>query len=83
MTVYVDQLVDYPGKGKWCHMATDGDLEELLRFAESIGLWRSWCQQHDKLVHYDLTPGKRAQAIQAGAAEVSAVELWARCRKEG
>ena len=48
-----------------------GQLDDLHAFAASIGLKRSWFQDKpDGLPHYDLTAGKRRQAITAGAQEV-------------
>jgi len=74
MAVYVDDAFDgAPGSwGRWTgggHMQADS-LEELHAFAAEIGLKRSWFQhrperpEHD---HYDLTAGKRKQAIARGA----------------
>jgi hypothetical protein len=78
--IMVDELVNYPqapkagaryfGNGKAsCHLTTDGDAAELHAFAARIGLRREWCQYPDDhpLLHYDLTPSKRAQALAAGA----------------
>lgn len=49
--------------------------EELHALAKSIGLKREWCSDHtqpnSKLLHYDLNPNKRIQAIRAGAIEVN------------
>lgn len=36
------------------HLATDGDLDELHKFAQSIGLKREWFQDHPAHPHYDL-----------------------------
>lgn len=84
MTIYVDELFNATPRTaqarkhgtRWCHMTTDGDIEELHRFAESIGLRRSYFQDHVRraLKHYDLTPSKRALAISKGAVEVNAKE---------
>lgn len=74
MSVYVDDaFCGEPGSwGKWTgggHMQADS-LAELHAFAALIGLNRSWFQSkprrpdHD---HYDLTQGKRDEAILAGA----------------
>ncbi|MCI0729666.1 MAG: DUF4031 domain-containing protein [Chloroflexi bacterium] len=80
MTVYVDELRDYPGKGRWCHMATDSDdLEELHRLASLIGLKRVWFQNKKAHPHYDLRSGKRALAVSHGAVEVTSRELVMRC----
>jgi hypothetical protein len=92
--IYVDSLVCYQiapkkggeryfGNGKpSCHMATDGEPEELHRFAESIGLRRSW-YQGGRLGHYDLTPSKRRLAVAKGAVEVLPTELARRCWIDG
>jgi hypothetical protein len=85
MAIYVDELINYNqapkggaryfGNGKpSCHMTTDGDVEELHRFAESIGLRRSWFQARSSTPHYDLTPSKRALAVQKGAVEETVQE---------
>lgn len=75
MTVYVDPIFNYGSKGKWCHMATDGDIDELHQMAASIGVRRAWFQDHPLHPHYDLTTNKRAWAVRNGAVEVSRQEL--------
>lgn len=74
MTFYVDEIRDYPGKGRWSHLWTDGDMEALHLFAESLGLRRTWVHHSGGLIgdftHYDVRPGKRALAIQFGAVEM-------------
>lgn len=81
MSVYVDNA-NIPAKvgrhdSTWCHLITDNpDLEELHRFAESIGLRRAYFQ--DKRYgpkdpgrpHYDVTASKRRAAVAAGAVEI-------------
>jgi hypothetical protein len=85
LTIYVDELKLYPGtgarfggKGKWwCHMVTDGDIEELHAFANKIGLKREWFQgppAHNH-PHYDLTESRQRAAVIAGAALVTSVQL--------
>lgn len=65
----------YFGNGKRsCHMSCNGDIEELHRFAEEIGLKREWFQDHRALPHYDLTANKRVAAINNGAVEMTGVE---------
>jgi hypothetical protein len=80
MAVLVDELREYPGVrlpySTWCHMATDGDPEELHAFAARLGLQRRWYQRD----HYDLPPHGRAAAVALGAEEVSSAELLARMR---
>lgn len=79
MAIYVDPIFNWPGKGEWCHMATDGDLSELHAMAQRIGLKRSWFQNKPRYPHYDLRPSKRTLAIRLGAVEVSGGELIERC----
>ena len=84
--IFVDQIKNYSlssikGRAKrygcsWCHMWTDGDIEELHEFAEKIGMKRSWFQDKS-LKHYDLTAARRALAIDNGAKECSLKE-WMR-----
>jgi len=82
MAIYVDELRHYPGqKWKWCHMATDGNIEELHTFAEKIGLKRQWFQVHPVLSHYDLTPSKRALALRQGATEETSKTMILLCTK--
>lgn len=64
---------------RWCHLFTDGDEEELHRFAATIGMKRRWFQGDRDGGHYDLTPGKRRLAVANGAKEVEqheAVMIW-------
>lgn len=72
MTVYVDQYPEWLGvPKKWQgggHLFGT-DLEELHEFAEFIGLKREW-YQGNQFPHYDLTRGKRSQAIRNGAEEL-------------
>lgn len=69
MSVYVDDsFIEWRGK-RWCHMQAD-DVEELHRFAARLGLKRSWFQTTPGQPwkdHYDVTEGKRQQAIRLGA----------------
>jgi hypothetical protein len=97
MTVYVDPLFTWTGRyhGKdaaqaarvggrnghqWCHLfADENNSTELHALAFRIGMRKEWFQGD----HYDLTPGKRAAAIRAGAVEVdraTAVQIWQKQR---
>ena len=71
MAVYVDGLRTHPG-WKWpsCHLTADS-LQELLTFGEMLGLKRGWLQHSSrgKKAHFDITPGKRAKALDMGAKE--------------
>jgi len=82
MAVYVDSLFLWPLQatkpaaralarrtgGRWCHLTAD-TVDELHAFAARLGLKRAWFQDHSRHPHYDLTPGKRAQAVRMGAIE--------------
>jgi hypothetical protein len=78
MAVYVDTLVKWPGakapfeRGS-CHMTAD-TLDELHAMAARIGLKRAWFQDHRLMPHYDLTPRRRAAAVEAGATEEGCIE---------
>jgi len=79
MSVYVDEIVDHTDaiRGSrlakvsnfWCHMLADS-VEELHAMADRIGLHREWFQGKTR-PHYDLTPSRRARAINAGAIDIS------------
>lgn len=75
MAVYVDALRKCLKNTAWtwdkaCHMVADSD-EELHDFAKRIGLRQNWHQVSDSgLSHYDLTPGRRKEALRAGAIEI-------------
>lgn len=55
---------------EWSHLTAD-TIGELHRFAVRIGLRRSWFQDDGVHPHYDLTAGKRWQAIRAGAQQIT------------
>lgn len=84
MTVYVDEITLYPRKNinpvarrwgmKWCHLFGD-DEEELHLFARSLGLKRSYYQEHRVLPHYDLVTSKRYLALLYGAKEKSSLDF--------
>ena len=58
----------------WCHMAVDGDFEELHAFAAALGIPRHRFQGD----HYDLPPWLRERAVELGAEEVPTAGLLAR-----
>jgi len=86
VTVYVDTLYEYPDctlrYKVWCHMVTDGPIEELHALAARLGLRRSWFQPGTAhpFPHYDLTPNKRALALRLGATSITTIELIRFCR---
>jgi hypothetical protein len=63
---------------RWCHLMAD-TREELEAFARRLRLSPSWVQVKRSGVHYDLTAGKRRQAVSLGAVEIEAgSEEWVR-----
>lgn len=71
MTVYVDTMRASYGRMKMCHMVAD-TLDELHAMAERLGV-RQHFQAPPKASHphYDVALSKRAEAIKAGAVEIS------------
>ena len=85
--IYVDEIHEYETPlpyRKWCHMATDGPLEELHAMAARLGLRREWFQDKPRSPHYDLVPSKRTLALQQKneVRAVTAMELIERCHPE-
>lgn len=89
MPVYVDQPLTNPTDTRIaacfsgrqsCHMYAD-TLEELHHMAQEIGLRREWFQDKQQLQHYDLTMGKRAQAVGRGAVQQNRMEAVAKWRE--
>jgi hypothetical protein len=85
MPVYVDELMDFGWKLRGrpvqnCHLFTDElDLTALHAVAQAIGMKRSWFQDKPAAPHYDLTPSRRAAAIENGAIPLSradSVAVW-------
>lgn len=93
MATSVDQLKDHSSSvtgqvarvsTTWCHLTADS-LEELHEMADRIGMRRAWDQPHALLhrCHDDLTPARRAAAIQLGAVEVNTKEHLRRLMAQG
>lgn len=57
---------------RWSHMVSTVNADELHMFAARIGLKRGWFQSSASFDHYDVTPPKRAAALQLGAHAVDA-----------
>ena len=90
--VFVDALRIHPSTPRlvarvvgetWCHLATDGAIDELHAFAAAMGVPRLAFHAHPQHPHYDLTPERRAEAVASGAVEVSSKELVKRCFRSG
>lgn len=85
MAVYVDNMRANLGRMKMCHMIADS-TGELLAMADRIGVDRKWIQKagtHRE--HFDIALSKRKLAIEAGAIEVSMMDLGRilRARRDG
>jgi len=68
MSVYVDDVRHRFGRMVMCHMWADS-LDELLAMVDRIGINRKWLQRPPKAswVHFDISLGKKALAINHGA----------------
>lgn len=83
MTVYVDdanipasvQNGNRTHTSQWCHLSADTEAE-LHDFAAKLGLKRAWFQHAGRpTFHYDLTAGKRAQAVAHGATQITYFQM--------
>ena len=71
MTVYVDDMKAKFGRMIMCHMIADTDAE-LHAMAAKIGVARKWHQSPPlHTSHYDIALSKRAEAVAAGAVEIT------------
>jgi len=60
---------------RWCHLIAD-TTGELHAFAACIGMRPEWIQHAGTArEHFDLTPGRRARAVKAGAREIDSRRL--------
>lgn len=74
MAIYVDDAaVVWKGKKRFHLGATS--VDELHRFADSIGINRCWFHAGARHPHYDVTESQRAAALLAGAQAVTSREL--------
>jgi hypothetical protein len=73
--IYID---NYEGNYKnmvMCHLISDkNNRKELLAFGKKIGLKEEWLQENTFL-HFDISKSKRKEAIEAGAKEISCLDL--------
>lgn len=82
MTVYVDPARHPYGRMIMCHMMAD-TTEELLAMADQIGVARKWLQNAGTYYeHFDISKGKRDEAIKAGAVEVASRDLGLLMRRK-
>ena len=68
MSCYVDDVRHGYGRMVMCHLWAD-TLDELFTMVDKIGVQRRWLQRPPKAswVHFDISLGKKALAIQKGA----------------
>lgn len=74
--IYVDDPMSLPGNrfDGYCHMWGDGPLDELIAFAQRLGLRANWLQHSSAMggtPHFDISRSKRAQALKNGAQAVN------------
>lgn len=74
--VYVDTPVFQKpnGRKKYAHLTADS-LEELHKFAESIGVKRHFFHRPSRHPHYDITEDQVTIAIAHGAKQILSKEL--------
>ncbi|MEU2737024.1 DUF4031 domain-containing protein [Streptomyces sp. NPDC007095] len=71
MTVYIDPPT-WPGHGRlWSHLVSDVSYDELHLFAADLGIPPRAFERD----HYDLPSHRYADAVRAGAVEVSSREV--------
>ncbi|MEU9570168.1 DUF4031 domain-containing protein [Streptomyces massasporeus] len=71
MTIYIDPPT-WPGHGRlWSHLVSDVSYEELHTFAAGLGVPRRAFERD----HYDIPDRRYADAVRAGAVEVSSREV--------
>lgn len=78
--VYVDKLTPCIPTADWqfrfsCHLVAD-DVDELLDFANRLGLKKEWFQYRNKKIpHFDLGVKYRQKALQYGAIPIDNKKL--------
>ncbi|MCE0445737.1 DUF4031 domain-containing protein [Streptomyces tricolor] len=79
MTLYIDPPT-WPGHGRlWSHLVSDVSYDELHVFAAGLGVPRRAFDGD----HYDLPSHRYADAVAAGAVEVSSREVVRLLRSSG
>ncbi|MFF4400433.1 DUF4031 domain-containing protein [Streptomyces sp. NPDC001480] len=79
MTVYIDPPA-WPGHGRmWSHLVSDVSYDELHTFAAELGVPRRAFERD----HYDIPSHRYADAVRAGAVEISSREVVRLLHKSG
>ena len=79
MAILIDEPLWWFRGRKWCHMVSDVSYEELIEFADAVGIPRRGFQGG----HYDIPEEYRDAMVAAGAIEVPSRELLRRLRGAG
>ncbi|MEM9748995.1 MAG: DUF4031 domain-containing protein [Actinomycetota bacterium] len=79
MAILIDEPLWWFRGRKWCHMVSDVSYDELIEFADSVGIPRRGFQGD----HYDIPEEYRDDMVAAGAIEVPSRELLRRLRGAG
>ena len=79
MAILIDEARWWFRGRKWCHLVSDVSYEELIEFADSVGIPRRGFQGD----HYDIPEEYRDEMIAAGAVVVESRELVRRLRDAG
>ncbi len=67
---------------RWCHLLGDSEAE-VHALAARIGMRREWYDPRGGVGgHYDLTPPRRARAVELGAIEIDMRGVVALLRKQ-
>ena len=78
MSVFVDDMRAKYGRMIMCHMGAD-TTEELLEMIDKIGVQRRYIQyQGTWKEHFDISLGKKMQAIDAGAIQMTRKQFVSR-----
>jgi hypothetical protein len=79
VTILIDEARWWFDGRKWCHLVSDVSYDEVMAFADALGIPRRGFQGD----HYDIPEEYRARMIAAGAVEVESRELLRRLRGAG
>jgi hypothetical protein len=79
MAILMDEARWWFQGRKWCHLVSDVSYEELLEFADGVGIPRRGFQGD----HYDIPEEYRDEMVAAGAQIVESRELVRRLRGAG
>jgi hypothetical protein len=79
MAILIDEARWWFDGQRWCHLVSDMSYDELIEFADAIGIPRRGFQGD----HYDIPEKYRPDMIAAGARVVESRELVRRLRAAG